>query len=154
MNNSEPSTEPPKQRIVASKSRPDLIAKLALAQLVTTLLVGLVIWICFDTRSAISALFGGSVVVLANLYMAARMRLRNKPLEAPKMLARFYASVILKGLFTLAMMAIFIIFIKVSIAPFIITYLLVAVAINLLFLLVPTNDVVVREDHKTHHEKI
>lgn len=154
MNNSEHSTDPLQHRVVASKSRPDLIVKLALAQLIATLLVGLTFWVFFDTRSAISALFGGSVVVLANLYMAARMRVRNKPLEATKMLARFYTSIILKGLFTLAMMAIFIIFIKVSIAPFIITYLMVAVAINMLFLLVPTNDVIVREDRETDHEKI
>ncbi|RBP53783.1 ATP synthase subunit I [Arenicella xantha] len=147
MNNSGPSDDQLKRRVVESKSRPDLIAKLALAQLAATLVVSLLFWAFVDTPSSISALFGGLVVALANFYMAARMRVKSNTQEASQMLARFYASVILKVLFTLAMMVIFIIFIKVSIAPFIITYLLVAVAINMLFLLVPTNDVVVREDH-------
>ena len=53
------------------------------------------------------------------------------------MLARFYASVVLKIVFTLAMMVICITVLKVSLLPFIIAYLIAAVIVNWLMLLVP-----------------
>jgi len=57
-------------------------------------------------------------------------------MSANERLARFYASAILKVLFTLLMMGILIAVIKVSMLPFIIAYLIAAVIVNLLFLLV------------------
>lgn len=139
---------------VESRSRPDLIAKLAVTQLLVTIVLGVVLYFSTDLLNALSALAGGIIAAAANLYMALRMWSGKRNQPAPEMLARFYTSVVLKVLFTLSMMVISIIVIKVSIAPFIISYLMVAVAVNLLFLLVPTNDVVIREDRKTHHEKI
>ncbi|WP_189401718.1 ATP synthase subunit I [Arenicella chitinivorans] len=127
---------------------------MAVTQLLVTVFLGVVLYFSTDLLNAISAFAGGIIAAAANLYMALRMWSGKRKQPASEMLARFYTSVVLKVIFTLSMMIISIIVIKVSIAPFIISYLLVAVAVNLLFLLVPTNDVVVREDRKTHHEKI
>lgn len=127
------------------------MVKLAAWQFAGTVLFGLVLYVLTDARVAVSALFGGSIAALTSLYMAGRLftaRARSgESQSAPEMLVRFYVSVVLKVLFTLAMMAICIIVIKVSVAPFIIAYLVAAVAINLLFLLVPVDDIIVREDH-------
>ena len=49
-------------------------------------------------------------------------------------LVRFYITAILKIIFTLAMMVIFIVVIEVSILPFIISYLIAAVIVNLLYI--------------------
>lgn len=130
-----------------SKSRPGLIVKLALWQSLATVVLSLVLYVCIDTRVAVSAFCGGLVAVLTSLYMASRLFAARKGLQAPEMLVRFYSSVVLKVLFTLAMMTICMVVIKVSIVPFIIAYLVAAVIINLLFLLVPANDIVAREDH-------
>jgi len=59
----------------------------------------------------------------------------NRPPE--EMLSRFYASVVLKALLTIIMMAICITVMKVSVLPFIIAYFIAAGIINWLFLLVP-----------------
>jgi len=97
---------------------------------------------CFDTREALSAFLGGSIAAIATIFFASRLFTTRHDAPAGEMLVRFYFSVTFKVLFTLVMMAICIIFIKVSILPFIIAYLLAAVVINLVFLLVPTDDVV------------
>lgn len=131
MNISEPQTGP----TTGSKSRPGLIAMLAVWQLLATIILSLIFCIIFDTRVAISALLGGSIAALTSMYMAGRLFATRNVVEAPQILVRFYSSVVLKVLFTLAMMAICIVFIKVSIAPFIIAYLVAAVAVNWLFLL-------------------
>ncbi len=128
MNKSKPQFE--------SKSKPGAVLKLALLQLVGTAFFSLVMFYCFDTREALSALFGGLIAVLASVFFAGRLFTTKQTAAAEEMLVRFYFSVALKVLFTLAMMAICIIVIKVSMLPFIIAYLLAAIIINWLFLLI------------------
>lgn len=118
-----------------SKSKPSVILKLALCQLICTTFFSLVLYYCFDAREALSALFGGLVAALSSVFFASRLFAVKDDAPAQEMLIRFYISVALKVLFTLLMMAIFIIVMKVSILPFIIAFLLAAVIVNWLFLL-------------------
>lgn len=130
-----------------SKSKPGLMLKLAFLQFLGTVVFSLVLLYCFDTREALSAFFGGSIAAIATVFFASRLFTTSVDAQAPEMLVRFYFSVVFKVLFTLVMMAICIMFIKVSILPFIIAYLIAGVVVNLVFLLVPTNDVFVRNNN-------
>lgn len=109
--------------------------KLALMQLFGVIVFSAVLYYCFDKREALSALFGGLIAVLATLFFARRVFATKQEVQAGEMLGRFYVSVALKALFTLMMMAICIVVIKVSMLPFIIAYIIAAVVINWLFLL-------------------
>lgn len=120
-----------------SKNKPSVVLKLALLQFIGTFFLSLVLYYCFDIREALSAFIGGSIAAVANFLFAMRLLTTRHDMQAEEMLVRFYFSVALKVLFTLAMMAIFIIKFKVSMLPFIIAYLVAAVLINLLYLLVP-----------------
>ena len=134
---------------MSNKSEPKVILKLALLQAICTATFSMVLYFCFDTREAISALLGGLIAALASLFFAGRLfsskltskQVRSKQvstdqdLAAGEMLVRFYFSVALKALLTLALMSICIIVLKVSILPFIVSYLLAAVIVNWLFLL-------------------
>ena len=114
--------------------------KLALLQFIGTVMFSAVMYYCYGIGDALSAFFGGFIAVLMSLFMATRMFTTHRvasmrPMEAGERLQRFYAAAILKVLFTLLMMGILIAVIKVSMLPFIIAYLIAAVAVNLLFLL-------------------
>ncbi len=121
-------------------NRPSDLLKLALLQVIFTIVFALVLYYCFDARYAVSAFLGGLIASVMTLFMAGRLfssiritRMREVP--AGESLARFYLSVILKSIFTLMMMAICLIIIKVAVLPFIIAYLLSAVIINWMSLL-------------------
>jgi len=131
MNDLQPSAEPKFE----SKSRPGLVLKLALLQFLGAAVFSLVLFYCFDMREALSALLGGSIAAIASIFFASRLFTTKHDAQAAEILVRFYFSAALKVLFTLVMMAICILFIKVSILPFIISYLIAAVVINWLFLL-------------------
>lgn len=120
-----------------SKKQPGLLINLALMQAVGTAVFSLVVWLCFDSREGLSAAFGGSIAMFGSLYSAGRLFTTKQEASASEMLARFYASVVLKIIFTLAMMVICITVLKVSLLPFIIAYLIAAVIVNWLVLLVP-----------------
>jgi len=114
-----------------------MIVKLALLQLIGTLAFSAVMYYCYDARQAISALLGGLIAVVSSFYMAGRLFTSKEGRPPEEMLARFYASVVLKIVFTIAMMAVCIVVMKVSVLPFIIAYFVSAGIINWLFLLVP-----------------
>jgi F0F1-type ATP synthase assembly protein I len=133
MNNPVPPTAPR----FNTKSEPGVLFKLALLQAFGSIVFSLVLYYCFDLREALSAFFGGMIASTASLYSAGRLFTARVDSEPQEILIRFYISVVIKVLFTLAMVAICIIVIKVSLLPFIIAYLLAALVINLLFLLVP-----------------
>ena len=137
-----------------TKSQPSVLIKLALLQTLGTLIFSLALYYCFDKREALSALLGGLIASVATLYSAGRLFTTKHDGQAEEILLRFYLSVALKVLFTLLMMAICIIVIKVSLLPFIIAYLLAAVVINLLFLLVPHQDVLEEDQNNRRNEKI
>ncbi|MFT5137197.1 MAG: F0F1-type ATP synthase assembly protein I [Arenicella sp.] len=122
---------------IEPKSKPGLVVKLAFLQTFGTAIFSLALYYCFDTREAISGLFGGLIAAAASLFFAGRLFTTKQDAQAQEILFRFYFSEAFKVLFTLAMMAICIIVVKVSMLPFIIGYLLAAVVINWLFLLVP-----------------
>ena len=133
-----------------SKTQPRVLLTLALLQLCGTAVFSIAMLICFDAREALSALLGGAIAIIGSLYSAGRLFSTKQNAVAAEMLIRFYVSVVLKFIFTLAMMAICLIVLKVSLLPFIIAYLLSAVVINWLALLVPSKlDVVEKrsEDH-------
>ncbi len=117
--------------------------KLALLQLTSTIAFSVVMYFCYGVGQSLSAFYGGLIAALMSAFMATRMFTTHRlatihDMPAAERLARFYVSVILKVLFTLMMMAIFIVVIKVSVLPFIIAYLIAAVIVNLLMLLVPS----------------
>lgn len=121
-----------------SKTQPAVLLKLALFQLLGTVVFSVVMLACFDAREALSALFGGAIAIIGSLYSAGRLFSTKQNAVAAEMLIRFYVSVVLKFIFTLAMMVICLIVLKVSLLPFIIAYLISAVVINWLVLLVPS----------------
>ena len=120
---------------IERSSKPGLVVKLAFLQLLGTAVFSLVLYFCFDSREALSALFGGLIAALASLFFAGRLFATKNDAQAQEIVFRFYFSVAFKVIFTLAMMAICIIVMKVSILPFIIAYLIAAVLVNWLFLL-------------------
>jgi len=123
-------------QIKKSKTEPKVIVNLALLQLITAVVVAVVVYFLFDTREALSALFGGLIAAFASLFLAGRLFMAKSDIQPSEILARFYMSVALKALFTLSMMVIFIVVIKVSILAFILAYLFVAVIVNWLFLFI------------------
>ena len=123
--------------IMQSQRKSGMIVKLALLQMVGTLAFSSVIYFCFDARQAVSALLGGLIASVTSFYMAGRLFTSKRECPPEEMLARFYASVVLKVVLTLAMVAICIIVMKVSFLPFIIAYFIAAGVVNWLFLLVP-----------------
>ena len=120
-----------------SQRKSGMIVKLALLQAVGTVVLSGVVYYCFDAREALSALFGGLIAALTSLYMAGRLFTSKDNRPAEEMLARFYASIVLKALLTIVMMAICIIVMKVSVLPFIVAYFVAAGIINWFFLLIP-----------------
>ena len=116
-------------------NRPSDLLKLAMLQALFTIVFALVLYFCFDARHAVSAVFGGLIASLMTLFMAARLfsslRIsKMREVAAGETLVRFYISVVLKTIFTLMMMVICLIVIKVALLPFIIAYLISAVFIN------------------------
>lgn len=118
-----------------SQPRPEDLLKLALLQLTGTVVLSLILYFSFELREAISALFGGLIAMFASLFAAWQLRRGRQNQEPIEMLMRFYVGVVLKIIFSLVMMAICIIVMKVSMLPFIIAYLVAAVMINWLVLL-------------------
>ena len=116
-------------------SERNVIIKLALMQLIFRVIFSLVIYACFDKREGLSAFLGGATAALANCVFVSRLSRRKQDVQANEILIRFYFSELLKVVFTLAIMSFLIIVAKVSIMPFVISYLLAAVVINWLFLL-------------------
>jgi len=143
-----------------SKTQPGVLLKLALFQAFGTAIFSLAMLVCFDRFEAVSALFGGVIAIIGSVYSAGRLFTTKQEAVAAEILVRFYVSVVLKIIFTLVMMAICLIIIKVSVLPFIIAYLLAAVVVNLLMLLVPSElDIVEQareplEDHDISSERI
>ena len=133
-----------------SKTQPSVLLTLALLQLFGTVVFSIAMLVCFDAREALSALFGGAIAIIGSLYSASRLFSTKKNAVAVEMLIRFYVSVVLKFIFTLAMMAICLIVLKVSLLPFIIAYLISAVVINWLVLLVPSKLDVVESRSEDH----
>ena len=143
-----------------SKTQPGVLLKLALFQTFGTAIFCIAILLCFNRFEALSALFGGVIAIIGSLYSAGRLFTTKQDAVAAEILVRFYVSVVLKIIFTLVMMAICLIIIKVSVLPFIIAYLLAAMVVNLLMLLVPSQlDTVEQaqetlEDHDISSERI
>lgn len=120
-----------------SQMKSGMIVKLALLQAVASLVFSAVMYYCYDSRVAISALLGGLIASVSSFYMAGRLFTSKDDHEPEEMLARFYASFVLKTVFTIVMMGICIIVMKVSVLPFIIAYFIAGSIVNWLFLLVP-----------------
>lgn len=117
--------------------------------MVATLTFSLTIYVCFTAYEGLSALLGGGIAVLANLYIAlkARTSVIRDQLEQPDasvdemapavmMLQRFYQFEVTKVLLTLTMFAIAVFVIQVAILPFTIAYLIAALIVTWLSLLV------------------
>ncbi len=113
---------------------------LALLQMISTVAFSGVMYYGYGIGASLSAFFGGSIAALMSAFMAARMYTTHRIaavriMTANERLARFYATALLKVLFTLLMMGILIAVIKVSMLPFIIAYLISAVLVNWCYLL-------------------
>ncbi len=127
-------------RQTETQPKPGVLVKLAALQAVATALIGLILLYFFDLREAVSAVLGGGIAIVMTLFMALRLFSAHRvalirDVSAQETLIRFYLSVILKVLFTLVMMAMCLIVIKVSVLPFIIAYLMAAMVVNWLSLL-------------------
>lgn len=136
-------------------SNPKAMLKLAGLQAFFTLVFSLGLWFCFDLREALSALFGGLVAASMTFFMAWRLFASHRisklrAVEPGETLIRFYISAVLKIVFTLAMMVMFIVVIEVSILPFILAYLVAAILVNMLFLLWDANANSRNEEKEQH----
>lgn len=123
--------------MLPTKTQPSVMLKLAAMQAISTLIFALGVYYCFDAREALSAVFGGCIAIVGSLYSAGRLFTTKQDANAAEILLRFYISVVLKIIFTLALMALCMIVLKVSMLPFIVSYLIAAVIVNLLVLLIP-----------------
>lgn len=123
------------QHTIAEKSDASGVFKLALLQVVVSLIVSLAVYFWLSRDAAVSALLGGLICAAANLFFAGRLFVSAPDLSAESIVRRFYRSESLKILFTLTMFFICIAIVKVPILPFIIMYLIAAVLLNWLFLL-------------------
>ena len=99
-----------------SQRKSGMIVKLALLQAVGTITFSAVIYYCFDAREAMSALLGGFIAAVSSFYMAGRLFTSKDNRPPEEMLARFYASVVLKAVLTIIMMAVCITIMKVSLS--------------------------------------
>jgi F0F1-type ATP synthase assembly protein I len=117
-----------------TKTEPKVLLKLALMQLVSTVIFSVVLLFIFDVREGLSAFFGGFIAIFGSLYSAGRLFTAKQNADAVESLRRFYASIVIKIVFTLVMVAICVIVIKVSFLPFIIAYLIAAVVVNIMAL--------------------
>ncbi len=120
-----------------SQRKSGVIVRLALLQMIGTLAFSAVMYYCFGAQQAISALLGGCIASISSFYMAGRLFTSKQGCPPEEMLARFYASFVLKVLLTVVMMGICIVVVKVSVLPFIVSYFISAGIINWLFLLMP-----------------
>lgn len=117
-----------------TKTEPKVLLVLALMQLSGTTIFSVVLWGLFDVREGLSAFFGGFIAAFGSVYSAGRLFTTKQSTEAVDSLRRFYASIVIKVVFTLMMVAICVIVIKVSFLPFIVAYLIAAVVINVVAL--------------------
>ena len=116
---------------------------MALWQAFAAVLMALLTWLLCNAYEAVSAALGGLTASLATLFMALKARAQtsltlhdNDEQIAVGLLQQFYRSEVSKIVLTLAMFVICIIVIKVSVAAYVIAYLVAALVVNWLTLLI------------------
>lgn len=104
------------------QSNQTIANKLALIQLVVTILIATGFWFFQGDKSAISALTGGVICALATWTMAAIMFAR-KDANAGQMLTTFYLGEASKVLITVICFILAFVVLEVKALPFILTYI-------------------------------
>lgn len=116
-------------------SNAKIVVRLSCWQAIFTILFAFGMFVFVGKHEAVSALMGGFICSLANLFFAGRLFSSQSEQPPKQMLRRFYRSEALKIVFTLTMFIIAMSIAKVALLPFIVSYLLAALIVNWLFLL-------------------
>lgn len=103
-----------------------VVIKLSLIQFLVTLLFSACLLIFLSSLHSISALLGGSICAVANLFFAGKLFFKKEELNPTDTLRHFYRSESLKIAFTLAMFILVYIAIEVEHLVFIVGYSLAA----------------------------
>lgn len=110
-----------------------VVSKLTLIQLIFTLVFSGVNYFVWGASSATSALIGGSICVVSNLFFAGRLFVGKQQDDPQQILRHFYRSEAFKFAFVVIMFAIMFTLENIEHLPFILAYALAAL-LNLLCL--------------------
>lgn len=103
-----------------------VVTKLSLIQLVFALFFACVMSVFFSSLHGISAIIGGGICVISNLFFAGKLFVGRHTTEPQKILRQFYRSEALKIAFVCAMFILVYKFVDIEFMPFIIAYALTA----------------------------
>ena len=110
-----------------------LIMRMMLVQLTLILLIGLVLFLFFDTRMAFAGLVGGLVWLLPNYHMARGLLKLHRGLTPEDRLRKIYLKSAFKIIYSLALFLIAIIFLRVDFLVVVAVYLTLALVSGLAF---------------------
>lgn len=110
-----------------------VVSKLSLIQLIFTLVLSGVIYSIWGNISGASALMGGLICVVSNLFFAGRLFVGKQKDDPEQILRQFYRSEGLKLAFVFVMFAMIFTLATIELMPFILAYAFTAL-LNLLCL--------------------
>lgn len=110
-----------------------VVSKLSLIQLIITLILTGVVYSFWGMISGASALIGGLICVVSNLFFAGRLFVGKQTGDPKQILRQFYRSEALKIAFVIAMFIMVFTLVNVKFLPFILAYAFAAL-LNLLCL--------------------
>lgn len=107
-----------------------VVTKLALMQLVFTLILTMLIAVFWGWSYAYSALLGGMICALANLFFAGKLFFSKSIVNPEQILQKFYRSEALKLMFIITMFVLVFLMVEIKFLAFILAYSL-ASSLNL-----------------------
>ena len=99
-----------------------VVTKLSLMQLVFALLFAALVCLVWGLPYALSALMGGMICVIANLFFAGKLFLSKRYVRPEQILQKFYRSEVLKLLFTFTMFVLVFVLMDIKFVAFILAY--------------------------------
>ena len=103
-----------------------VVSKLSLIQLIITLIFAGVVYRFWGSISGVSALIGGLICVLSNLFFAGRLFVGKQTDDPKQILRQFYRSEALKVAFVFAMFTIVLTMVNIEFMSLILAYSLAA----------------------------
>lgn len=121
-----------------------LITRMMLFQLTLVLLIGLVLFLFFEAKTAFAGLVGGLVWLLPNYHMACGLLNLQRGLKPEDRLRKIYLKSAFKIIYSLALFLIAIIFLQVDFLVVVVVYLTLALVSGFAFRY--SEDVATREN--------
>ena len=110
-----------------------LITRMMLFQLTLVLLIGLVLFLFFEAKTAFAGLVGGLVWLLPNYHMACGLLNLQRGLKPEDRLRKIYLKSAFKIIYSLALFLIAIIFLQVDFLVVVVVYLTLALVSGFAF---------------------